>query len=265
MTYPHLWEEMPMRKLFLAGLAVSALVMPALAADMPPFYREPPPPLLPPPVLGWTGLYIGANAGWIGSSDDTFANTGPGVLGAALAAGIIQGTIGVSYSGFMGGGQIGYNWQVWPNWVLGVETDFDGVSARGTATLAFPGGGGFVPFSGVFSRELDTLGTLRGKVGYLSAVNLLWYATGGLAYGETKISAGWSCPTCVPPAGVGPLGSSNMSVGWTVGAGVEWKFTPRWSVRAEYLYVDLGSQSNAISTVNERDNIVRAGINYQFF
>jgi outer membrane immunogenic protein len=67
------------------------------------------------------------------------------------------------------------------------------------------------------------------------------------------------------------------ATGWTVGAGVEWMFAPAWSVKAEYLYVDLGSISNTIgyiygptsissltSTFNERDNIVRAGINYKF-
>jgi outer membrane immunogenic protein len=77
------------------------------------------------------------------------------------------------------------------------------------------------------------------------------------------------------------LQTSNTAVGWTLGGGVEWKFAPAWSLKVEYLYVDLGSQSTTIgyaytspgpsftstltSTVNERDNIVRAGLNYKFW
>ena len=108
----------------------------------------------------------------------------------------------------------------------------------------------------------------------LSSPGLLWYATGGLAYGETKIGSAFTCATCSPSGTANQ--SSNASVGWTLGGGVEWKFAPAWSVRAEYLYVDLGSQSNTISynygtsvssltsNLNERDNIVRLGINYMF-
>jgi outer membrane immunogenic protein len=70
--------------------------------------------------------------------------------------------------------------------------------------------------------------------------------------------------------------TSNTSTGWTVGAGLEWRFAPAWSVKAEYLYVDLGSHSDTIvynygptssltSTVRETDNIVRVGVNYKLF
>jgi outer membrane immunogenic protein len=101
--------------------------------------------------------------------------------------------------------------------------------------------------------------------------------TGGLAYGQTKLQTAFACATCAPPANTSIL-TSNVNTGWTVGAGVEWMFAPAWSIKAEYLYVDLGSISNTIgytygptsissltSTYNERDNIVRAGINYKFW
>src|SRR6266581_4372614 len=102
-----------MNRLLLAGLAFSALIMPAMAADMP--LKAPPPT--------WTGLYWGVNVGWVGSSQYNITNTGTdtglGGLGTALAVGAIPGSIPVSHSGFIGGGQIGYNWQFDPSWVWG--------------------------------------------------------------------------------------------------------------------------------------------------
>jgi outer membrane immunogenic protein len=262
-----------MKKIAVAFVALGALLGPSFAADMGAPYN-PPPPFLP--IDTWTGFYIGANAGGIRSSSNTITNTGtdngPAGLGAALALGLIPGTIEVSHTGFIGGGQIGYNWQYGPNWVWGFEADFDGTSAKGTGNAAV------FPSTSVFSRELDTLGTVRARAGYPSYPNLLWYATAGLAYGESKLSSAWLCSACLPPTGAGTaLHTSSTLVGWTAGAGVEWKFAPAWSVKAEYLYVDLGSQSNTIfynyvgfnstmtSTVNQRENILRAGVNYKFW
>jgi outer membrane immunogenic protein len=269
-----------MKKSVLTGLAFGALIMPAMAADIPPDFRLP----LQPPFLGWTGLYIGANAGWIGSWENNLTNlgtdTGPGGLGAALALGAIPGTINVSQSGFIGGGQIGYNWRVEANWVLGVEADFEGTSAKSSASFAFPGTATFAPITTVYNREIDSLGTFRARAGYLSSPGLLWYVTGGLAYGQTKLGAAATCPAFAPPCsseGSTALLSSNTSVGWTLGGGAEWQFLPGWSVKAEYLYVDLGNVTNTItynygafnssltSTLREQDQIVRVGFNYKLF
>jgi outer membrane immunogenic protein len=270
-----------MKKLLISTVAFGVLIAPAMAADLgpapAPYYKAPP---APPPVWSWTGLYIGANAGWIGSTSNSITNTGTdtgtGGLGAALGFGAIPGSIGISHSGFIGGGQIGYNWQWTPNWVVGLEADFDGLAdPSSTVIAAFPGGGGFVPLQTGYARALDTLGTVRGRLGYLWSPSLLWYATGGLAYGDTKLQTAFGCAACVPPASTSVLTSSTLT-GWTVGAGVEWRFAPAWSVKLEYLYVDLGSLSNTItytygptssltSTFNERDNIVRAGLNYKFW
>ena len=94
--------------------------------------------------------------------------------------------------------------------------------------------------------------------------------------GAGRLDTGaFACATCIPAANTVNL-TDNWQVGWTVGAGVEWRFAPQWSVKAEYLYVDLGNISSTInynygpsssltSTYNERDNIVRAGINYKFW
>jgi outer membrane immunogenic protein len=185
--------------------------------------------------------------------------------------------MGVKHSNFLGGGQIGYNWQWGPNWVLGLEADFDGIaSPSSTVISAFPGNLAIAPLQTGYARALDSLGTVRGRAGYLMSPAWLVYATGGLAYGETKLQTAFACAACAPPISTVNL-TDNWQVGWTVGAGVEWKFAPQWSVKAEYLYVDLGSIHNTIaynygpfnstltSTYNERDNIVRAGVNYKFW
>jgi outer membrane immunogenic protein len=117
-------------------------------------------------------------------------------------------------SWFVGGGQICYNWQVGPSWVLGVEADFDGTSAKSSTTAAFPAV--FPGDATVYNRELDTLGTVRGRLGFLSSPGLLWYATGGLAYGETKIWSGFICATCLPSGTANQ--SSNTSAGHSVAA-----------------------------------------------
>jgi outer membrane immunogenic protein len=183
-----------MKKVAVAFVALGALMGPSFAADMGAPYYNPPPPFLP--IDTWTGFYIGANAGWVGSSSNTITNTGtdtgPGGLGTALALRLIPTAIEVSHNGFIGGGQIGYNWQYGPNWVWGIEADFDGTRAKGTAASAFPGNAAFPPTTSVFSRELDTLGTVRARAGYPSYPNMLWYVTAGLAYGASKLSSAWS-------------------------------------------------------------------------
>ena len=272
-----------MNRLLLAGLAFSALIMPAMAADMP--LKVPPPP----PT--WTGLYWGVNVGWIGASEynitNTGTDTGPSGLGSALALGLIPRTVAVGHNGFIGGGQIGYNWQIDPSWVWGVEADFQGTTATnstGSVTLV---GTPIVPIMGdtittVYKYELEDLGTVRARVGWLSSPNLLWYGTAGLAYGQTKLSTSVQCPLALPPCfseSTTATYTTHTSVGWTAGAGVEWKLTPVWSVKAEYLFAELGnSQHNTIvytygpftssltSTVHrEQDNIVRFGVNYKLF
>jgi outer membrane immunogenic protein len=136
----------------------------------------------------------------------------------------------------------------------------------------------FGPVTTNYSRNLDWLATVRGRLGVTVAPALLLYGTGGLAVGETKIGNTFICPTCGPDPTTQP-GSTNVSTrtstGWTAGAGAEWGFAPQWSAKVEYLYVDLGRQSSTItyvysafssltSTVRNTENVVRAGINYRF-
>jgi outer membrane immunogenic protein len=267
--------------------AIAALIVTrAFAADMP--LKAPPPP--PAPVYSWNGFYVGGNAGWVGSVGNTidFTGTDSGTagLGSALASGAIPGSTDLGYSGILGGGQVGYNWQTNNNWVLGVEFDLDAVGASNStsfpdARLINPTGGMNSPFTISVARELTWLGTLRGRIGITPTAPFLLYATGGLAFAQHAVGVGVTDPTAVPPESLfsEPLG---WSAGWTVGMGAEWMFAQHWSVKAEYLYVDLGNISSTINyaytvtppgtpetssltaTVHDRDNLVRGGINYHF-
>lgn len=251
----------------------------AAAADMPAPVLKAAPSIAP---VNWTGFYGGLNAGWVGSTGRNISNNGSdtagGGLGTGLAAGAIPGSLDLGYNGFIGGGQLGYNWQV-NNWVFGLEADIDGASAKADSTIGPITVGGFVPQTTTYHRELDWLATFRGRVGITATPALLLYATGGLAVGQTKIGNSYICPTCIPPASsqAGTTNtSSNTSAGWTAGAGIEWMFAPNWSLKAEYLYVDLGSHDSTItysygpntssltSSVHDRMNIARGGINYHF-
>jgi outer membrane immunogenic protein len=275
-----------MKKIMLGAVALFAIgAAPALAADLPAQTYTKAPTVVPAPVYNWTGFYIGGNAGWAGSASNNIYNTGTdnggAGLGSALAVGAIPTSLSQGYSGFIGGGQVGYNWQV-GSLVYGLEADIDGLSAKGSTTAFFPGAGGGAAFSTNFNRELDWLATFRGRIGFTAAPSLLLYGTGGLAVGQTKIGNSFICATCGPPAFTEPSTvnqTSNTSAGWTVGAGAQWMFAPQWSVKAEYLYVDLGRHNSTItytyaapgaftstltSTARDTENIVRVGVNYKF-
>jgi outer membrane immunogenic protein len=140
-------------------------------------------------------------------------------------------------SGIAGGGQIGYNWQV-GQFVLGAETDIQASAADDT----------FAPYK--FSNPW--FGTLRGRAGF-AINNVLLYGTAGLAYGDLK-------------AEFGGLDESKTLVGWTGGLGMEVGFTPGWSAKVEYLYMDLGNRAYTL-TANDNGlhaSYLRLGVNYHF-
>jgi outer membrane immunogenic protein len=239
----------------LLGAAYAALVVAgavsAQAADLP-TRKEAPAPVFVPPPFTWTGFYIGANAGGVWSnggnaSTTVFANGLPiGTISGvpATLADVFPGSnFGSSQSGFIGGGQAGYNYQ-WGSWVFGVETDFDGTTLSRSRSVIGPT---FVePFFGLNdfftangSVKLDWLGSTRGRVGY-AWDRLLIYGTGGVAYGGA--SSHLDVFDAVDGFGFSSSGGSSSRTGWTAGGGVEYAFTNNWIIGAEYLYYDLGSR-----------------------
>jgi outer membrane immunogenic protein len=273
-------EELPMRRLLLVGVVLGALATPAASADIAPYFAA-----VPAPIWGWTGFYVGGNAGGVFSTGNAVTNIGSDTdgagLGAFLSTGAIPASVTLSQIGFIGGGQMGYNWQIGPEWVWGVEADLAGTTAKSSTSTSFGGNAVFVPLSTTYSRELDVLGTVRGRAGYLLLSSVLLYGTAGLAYAQTRFESSFLCAACTPPSGTQGNTANQPtynSVGWTAGAGVEWQFTPAWSIKAEYLFVDLGKASTSTisysyspntssltSTLNERENVVRLGFNYRFY
>jgi outer membrane immunogenic protein len=243
----------------------------APAADLAPYTKT---PVFVQPGYDWTGGYIGVNVGYsFGRSADTSSLSG------LAPAPLFTDTLSSHMDGVVGGGQIGYNFQM-QNWLWGVETDFQGSGQKSNHVYTCPVGictAGVGPF-GLFpgpavpvtmSQELDWFGTLRGRVGVVVVPRVLLYATGGLAYGQVD-----SHSTLL-----GASTATNTNVGWTAGGGIEGAITQDWSVRLEYLYLDLGTVSNTFNTTvaalggatlvsgfNSRitDNIVRVGVNYRF-
>jgi outer membrane immunogenic protein len=253
------------KSVFLASTSlVGLLVAPsAFAADLPVKYQES-------QKLPWAGLYIGVNAGYAWSSDP---GTGCSFTGLSICP--TTSFPGVSASGAEYGIQAGYNWQV-ANWVFGFETDINKLGVQGNAQFA-----GIDPGKGPdqLSSRYDWLGTARGRVG-VTGGNALFYATGGLAYGRVSHQYNYDTPNISNANQI--FATSNNAVGWTIGGGAEYALGRNWSVKAEYLYVHLGttglnlsglptaanggnpSAGTTILNFNNNLNIVRLGANYRF-
>jgi outer membrane immunogenic protein len=273
---------------WLKGVAIAALTavgtVAAQAADLP-TRKEAPAPVFVPPPFTWTGFYIGLNAGGIWSSGSrslTLIDPHAGVDGAFLN-GALPGGLGSGNAGFIGGGQAGYNWQTGA-FVLGVETDFDGTTLSRSRDLV--GAGFFNPYLGATDNltlhskvSLDWLGTTRGRVGFVVTPDnrFMIYGTGGVAYGGGSANASFFDSATGAYWNGNPSGSR---VGWTIGAGAEYAFTNNWTLRGEYLYVDLGSHNftsignpaaatffpdvYAQGHINYNASIFRAAVNYKF-
>jgi outer membrane immunogenic protein len=268
-----------MKKLATCAVAVTGLLgTSAFAADMAVKGPPVPPPV---PVYNWTGWYVGVNAGAsLGDAetdihDATTVTTAVHVIGLPALGPFFGGnTIGFGNhdqgqpNGFMGGGQIGYNWQYSPLIVVGVEADFQGALERDhfTRTDNFSGidvrvpitSSSFFPATAAGSRaldfhsEIDWFGTVRARAGYVwGNGNVMSYLTGGLAYGEVKIngtSIASGTITGNPFPGFSVTESfsqSHMNTGWVAGYGTEavidfWGLH-NWTWKIEGLWMDLGS------------------------
>lgn len=224
----------------------------AQAADL---TYEPAPIVEAPAAFNWTGFYIGVHGGVGGGDiDTTFTNE----------FGDYSNTWSDNAFGGFGGAQIGYNWQFSPNWVAGVEAD---IAASGVKA-SFDANYGDVDYSEYVETKIDWFGTLRARVGY-AWDNLLVYGTGGAAYGDVKISSGFNDEGFISDSSF-----SDTKWGWTAGAGVEYGITQNITLKAEYLYVDLGSIGydglNGISEdIGHTDadiafHTLKAGLNYKF-
>jgi outer membrane immunogenic protein len=142
--------------------------------------------------------------------------------------------------GGLGGVQGGYNLQTGP-WVVGFVADFDYRRARGKMSPAVLD---IFGDSLTYSTNQDWFGTVRGRIGISPTNSWLLYATGGLAYGKVDHSITQTDATIGGPVPRSFSGGATKA-GWTVGGGAEYALSKNWSIGAEYLYVDLGSDTVA--------------------
>lgn len=240
-------------RLGLVSTAVLAtcLATSTLAADLP--VRAA--PVVYAPVFTWAGFYIGLNAGVGWGETGNVIVTGPTVGSSAILSG------GSSDGTFVGGGQLGYNWQSGA-FVYGLEADIQYVDTGGSVAWG--------PYSWWGGRGDDDgayFGTVRVRLGYAIDRTLI-YITGGLAYGGLN-----SNPV---------TGNTTSNTGWTIGGGVEYAFTNNWTVKIEGLYVDTGEgrrtrvfvnpaggvlPAGAYTATNDGSGgagVVRVGVNYKF-
>lgn len=257
----------------------------------------------------WNGFYAGLNSGYAWGFNNNSGATNDASVGsnaldqqlsvpgfttalAPASAAAISGKSNSVPSGFIGGGQVGYNLQL-NRGLIGFEADLQGTGEKGHGSYASnniyntgnPAATVGLQTQVYNTASVDWLGTLRGRLGLFVRPDLLVYATGGLAYGETSsstfINQHWSGPLILPLKTSGSTGISNkVLAGWTAGGGLEWMFSRNLSLKAEYLLYDLGhsnygssaalttfGKSNSIlptTSIHYDGQIIRIGLNYYF-
>jgi outer membrane immunogenic protein len=232
-----------MKRLLLGLAMLAAFVGSAVAADLPArTYTKAPPWLAP--AYNWSGFYAGVNAGggW-GTTSWTFA--------------VSPANYNHNIAGGMAGGQIGYNWQIDPSWLIGVEADGDWADIKGSTSCA----------AGIYvcSSEARALSSFRVRGGYVINTVLL-YGTAGGAYADSHYSA---LINGAPGAGTGYFDSDRW--GYAAGAGIEWGFAPNWSAKLEYMHYGFGAVTAQRPALGDGApnlgldiDTVKAGVNYHF-
>jgi outer membrane immunogenic protein len=188
------------------------------------------------PLHDWTGFYVGGHLGG-GLSGDWNGTTRQEPVSPVAQWDL---SFGQSASGFSGGAQLGANWHIAPRLVLGIEADLSWANLHGEARISpVPTTGGTA--AGTFAlmrRDVDWIGTLRGRVGH-AWDRWLVFASGGFAFGQVSF-AGDVNFTALGGAAF-PVSQRKTQLGWTVGGGIEHALPGNWTVRGEYLYYALGA------------------------
>ncbi|MBR1219141.1 porin family protein [Bradyrhizobium sp. U87765 SZCCT0131] len=212
----------------------------------------------PEPVANWSGVYLGGNVGGATALNRS----------TLAATALTNEKFNLAPDGYLGGVQIGYNWQAGA-WVYGLETDIQGSSQKDDKPCqlgCFLG----IPQLATFNQKMQWFGTARGRIGY-SVGSTLFYATGGFAYGNVK--------TDVAGSFLGTAFAQSFSrtrTGYAVGGGIESPFDifglfgKNWTSKTEYLYVDLGRSTDVITgtgltfSTKAQEHVFRTGLNYHF-
>jgi outer membrane immunogenic protein len=212
----------------------------SFAADMGPrTYTKA--PVYAAPIFNWTGIYVGAHIGAAFGGDNGFATTDPTLVGTNRDA------------AFLGGGQIGADYQFAPNWLIGIEGQISGLS---NSDRTFTSG------VNTIRDRSDWLASVTGRLGYTWGPGLI-YAKGGVAFRDDNGLAA--------TAGFLPAVASRESTGYTVGGGLEYMFAPAWSAKVEYQYYNFDTTNVAYTNggaqaLSYKDDLhtVKVGVNYRF-
>jgi outer membrane immunogenic protein len=247
------------------AIAIAATQM-ASAADLPVKSRYVPPPA--PPPFSWTGFYIGGHggAGW-GTAESTL--TGIDVGGFSVS-GLNVPWSSHNINGWLAGATVGYNWQVNPWLVLGIEGDWTWADLEGTTPCGV---------ANIFGckTKVNWTADLTGRVGF-AVDRALIYAKGGVVWADTDYSFNF-LGSSIP--GFDISGStSDTRVGGMLGAGIEYAFLPNWSAKIEYNFMDFGTASESLpvtisgvggappitahADINQQIHVVKIGVNYRF-
>jgi outer membrane immunogenic protein len=228
-----------MKKLLLGAAACVAFAAPAFAADLPArTYTKAPVYKAPEVIYNWTGFYLGGHIGGAFPGSNSLEN---------------------SDARFLGGVQGGFDYQFAGNWVIGAEAQYSWLTGNGGSGVVFPGG------TTIATANTDQLGSVTGRLGYAFGPTLL-YAKGGYAWRDNNNLG-------VTVAGIPAAFTTdgNHRDGYTVGAGLEYMFTPNWSIKGEYQYYNFGSTTftgGPAPIVGTRfrddEHTVKLGINYRF-
>jgi outer membrane immunogenic protein len=213
---------------------------------------------------GWSGAYIGAHLGgtWQSGSDWTYFNPNNGASfsltpGAELRA--------------AGGLQGGYNWQLASRWLVGIEGDISWTSLDQTRSVPTIGAGSFA----TMSATSPSLGSVRGRAGFIGWTKTLFYFTGGVAWANGDYS-GHMTRIIGASTFVADAASTTTKPGWVLGGGAEWMINPHVMLGLEYLYYGLGDETltGAISPgnflpvtfswSNYNVQVVRGRLSYKF-
>src|SRR5437870_7255334 len=250
-----------MHKLFHAVAALSVLLVTSMTANAADVYARPyaPPPYVPPayvaPVFTWTGFYLGGNIG-----------------GAWAHRDVTDSLFGVNFNNgnndgvFIGGGQLGFNWQV-NYFVLGFEAEFDGLANNNnTGTVLIPTVGAIQVTSN--NRWITTLAA---RFGVTNGYWLFYGKAGGGWIGSDDFTV-----TNLTAGGSFTASNNNSNSGWLLGAGIEWAFAPNWSAKVEYNYLGLDDRTftvpagfpflagDTFTQSNRNVQMLKVGINYRF-
>jgi outer membrane immunogenic protein len=227
-----------MKRFVLAGTAGLLMTGAAMATDAP-MATDMSMAAGPGVSYDWSGLYAGAHVGGAWGDYSYVFSTGTDV--------------GSDLSGWLGGGQLGYNFQT-GSLVWGIEADISAADISGDSRCPNPA------FS--CNAAVKWFGTVRGRIG-LPQNNWLFYATGGFAYGGVERTSAVTAPG---------LSQTKTLVGWTIGGGVDYAINSKWSVRGEYLYVDLDDESYPAATggfsqvnIDAQFHVGRISVNYMLY